>query len=359
MPAFSLVVLAATLALFNAHVVKGKKTPPVTIMPSDSSMAQSTLSYFTGSDYSEVVLQQATDELTGEAMYLYRWESEDPIKHVYLIPPHHIELDDSERDYAEGKDFIISCTPNSVTLKSKHLGFYHMRVVTKKQLGRGRRAIESSSNVILNAGLSSTCGDLCSTVSSCPPDNCDNRTRVNFVCPPYDPCSFISKLGALKVPQVANGNLVVSCTEFVHGVCEKYEENGNKSVDVLWDGHGANGIFCFGPPTQPFDCIYKGSPCYESICRNLKGKVKSLTILACSVAGGAVGAELIQCLADCLGAEVKAYKKNLWAGLDGGGSLVWSTIEGYKEPCVAVPTPTLPYTSTSGTSATPTIRVPY
>ena len=79
MSAFSLVLLAATLALVSAHVVKGK-TPPVTIMPSGSSMAKTTLAYFIGSDYSEVVLQKATDELMGGDVYLYRWESEDPIK---------------------------------------------------------------------------------------------------------------------------------------------------------------------------------------------------------------------------------------------------------------------------------------
>ena len=344
MATFSLMVLIATLALVTAHPKK-HKTPPVTIMPSGSSMAETTLAYFSGSDYREVALEKVASKLTGEDIYRYQQEYEEPIKSVYLIPPHHIQIDGSESDYVEGKDFKISCTSNSVTLESKHLGFYHMRVVVKKKLGRGRRAIEQSINTILNAGMLDTCGGLCQG-GSCSQNSCNNRTKVLFECPPYNECSFIAQdatLNLLELVEIWNANIVANCTEFVAGVCKKYEQNGNQSLDILFQAHGANGIFCFGPPQQPIDCIFKGSPCYQSICENLRGKIKSLTIYACSVAGGDIGAELIQCLADCLDAEVKAYKKDLYlGGSTGGTSLLWATVDGFQEPCVAIPTPPSP-----------------
>ena len=100
MPAFSLVVLVATLVLVSAQMVKDK-TPPVTIMPSGSFMAGTTLAYFSGSNYSAVVLQKVTSEPMGEATHHYHWETEVPIKSVHLIPPHHFQIDGSERHYAE------------------------------------------------------------------------------------------------------------------------------------------------------------------------------------------------------------------------------------------------------------------
>ena len=349
----SVLVWAGIIVLLTMQQAEArKKKPSVIVIRPSSPLASRLLAGFTANQYKEETLQTVTAPQTGEKVYRYRWRSRHPIRKVLVIPPHHIQLNGSERDYIIKRDFTIFCNRRFVSLESKHLGFYHMSVVTSQLAGRGKRAIEVSSNTILNAGMMETCGGMCSS-SSCSSD-CSNRTRVNFECPPYDDCSFISGDATLGLPETMNGTIVNSCNDFVTGVCNKYSNNGNQAVDILVQAHGANGIFCFGPPGGPTECVSKNSSCYNSICNSLRDKIGSLTIYSCSVAGGTQGGTFQQCLANCLNAEVKAYKKTLYLGSTGGASIMWSIVEGFQEPCVVTPTPSSSVTPTATSTTTST-----
>ena len=177
-------------------------------------------------------------------------------------------------------------------LNTTQIRFYYTRVVTKKVHRHGTWVMGCWAEQHHHLQCRNV-GCMQWHVSrewSCSWNNCNNRTNR--------PCWLPHHMSSV------NASIVISCTEFVAGVCSGNEENGNHLVNILFQPHGESGNYCFAPlQTKPFDFIYKESPCYESICDNLRVKIKALTILAHSVAGP----ELIQCLAKCLNAEVKAY----------------------------------------------------
>jgi hypothetical protein len=77
--------------------------------------------------------------------------------------------------------------------------------------------------------------------------------------------------------------------------------NSNGPIDVTLRYHGAPGQIYFNQgevvTTGPL-----GTANFNKMCNKLRGKVRHVTLLSCSVGSGAEGAAFLQALANCLSA---------------------------------------------------------
>ena len=340
----------------------------VIIVPADSLMETELVEQFKNEGYSEVSLQRGEAESRSghlHTVFRYKLKTENPIHAVYIIPPRHFYLNGTVVDYEEGLDFTIRCSRRSVTFVSNRVGYFHVSIVTRvkgvKEDNRGRRSGIAQENMIMSAGMTSSCDNVCT-------ETCTDEgylTRDVIDCPPNNDCNIIShdasiysgSSGTLEQP-IGNATVVKTCDEFINAVCDKFTANGGK-VDVYLDAHGNNGIFVIGEHNGTKEYVTKGSDCYNKICAQLKNKITTLTLFSCSTAGGSSGPTFIQCLANCLNANVKAWKKTLYVtsewNSDNVTSIEWSTARNYTEPCKATPSPSPSVTpSTPTPSPTPT-----
>ena len=294
--------------------------------------------------------------------FRYKLTGRFPISKAYLIVPKHIYINGSEEYFQEFRDFRIRCSRKTVVVESKRVGIFHLSVVRKGR-GRDKRAV-TQSNMILSAGMTSSCDNVCDPKKKeCKTDPCKYLPMDNIECPPNNDCNIISHdasiyniSGVPHTQPIGNAVVVKTCDDFIEAVCEKFNRTGGK-VDVYVDAHGNHGFFVIGMYDGPKEYVYKGSDCYKKICMKLKDKIKTLTLFSCSTAGGVEGPPFLKCLANCLNAKVKAWKKTLYIqaawNTTNISSIVWSTARNYTTPCEATPCPT-PTTTISMNTPTPT-----
>jgi len=342
--------------------VSAKKAPKVIVVPTDSQMESSLVKDFKVQGYSEISLQRTEIGTHGTVRnpFQYRLRTRRAITAVYLIAPKYVYLNGTVTRFEENVDFRIRCSRKSVTVECNRVGFFHLSVFTKKSGRREPRAVTSQENMILSAGMTSSCDNTCKPgAEKCKKVDCDHLPRDTIECPPNNNCNIIShdasiyntSSGPLQQP-VGNGVVVKTCDEFIEAVCDKFDAAGGK-VDVYVDAHGNNGFFVIGEYDGPKEYVTKGSSCYNKICMQLKNKIDTLTLFSCSTAGGADGPTFTQCLANCLNANVKAWKKKLYIEADWNttdvSSIRWSTPRNYTTPCEATPSPSPTPTVTPST----------
>ena len=348
--------------------VSAKKAPKVIVVPTDSQMENSLVTDFKDQGYSEISLQRAELGSHGKVLnpFRYKLKTSRTITAVYLIAPKYVYLNGTVTRFEENVDFVIRCSKRSVILECNRVGFFHLSVLTKTNGRRLQRAI-SQENMILSAGMTSSCDNTCKPgAEKCKVVDCDHLPRDTIECPPNNNCNIIShdasiyntSSGTLQQP-VGNGVVVKTCDEFIEAVCDKFDAAGGK-VNVYFDAHGNNGFFVIGEYDGPKEYVSKGSSCYNKICMELKNKIDTLTLFSCSTAGGTSGPTFMQCLANCLNANVKAWKKKLYIeaawNTTNVTSIRWSTPRNYTTPCEATPSPSPTPTVTPSTpmpSSTP------
>ena len=348
-----------------------RRTPKVIVVHSDSLMENKLVEDFKEQGYSEISLHRVDEDTVTPQLidtpFVYKLKTRRPITGVYLIPPKYVYLNGSVTTYKEHIDFRIRCRRKSITIAFNRVGYFHLSVITARKSKRERRAAFQE-NMILSAGMTSSCDNTCEpNAKECKKEDCDHLPRDTIECPPNNNCNIIShdasiyntSSGPLQQP-VGNGVVVKTCDEFISAVCDKFDAAGMK-VNVYLDAHGNNGFFVIGEYDGAKEYVTKGSTCYNKICMELKDKISTLTLFSCSTAGGTNGPTFMQCLANCLNANVKAWKKKLYIEADWNTtnvtSIRWSTPRNYTTPCEATPSPSPSPTITPSTptsSMTPT-----
>jgi hypothetical protein len=124
--------------------------------------------------------------------------------------------------------------------------------------------------------------------------------------------------GAIGIAaDIINGEVRAgSVADAIQRVNDAYANNGNQPVDVVLVGHGASGVISVGAGTgaDPAKELEDNSQAVQDFIAALKGKVTSLTLKGCSVAGGvdAPGRDhLMERLADGLGVPVYAWDQEI------------------------------------------------
>lgn len=355
--------------IFLYFSVSAKRAPKVIVVPTDSQMESSLVTNFKDEGYSEISLRRAAFGSHGIVRnpFRYKLKTRQKITAVYLIAPKYVYLNGTVTKFVENVDFTLRCRKRSVILECNRVGFFHLSVLTKTSGRRQQRAI-SQENMIISAGMTSSCDNTCKPGDKkCKTVDCDHLPRDTIECPPNNNCNIIShdasiyntSSGPLQQP-IGNGVVVKTCNEFVDAVCDKFDAAGGK-VNVYIDAHGNNGFFVIGEYGGTKEYVSKGSTCYNKICMDLKNKIDTLTLFSCSTAGGTGGPTFMQCLANCLNANVKAWKKKLYIEADWNttdvSSIRWSTPRNYTTPCEATPSPSPTPTVTPSSpmpSSTPT-----
>ena len=352
--------LVLTLVLVLV-AVRAKKTSRVVLVTPDSTVEKDLVTSFKDQGFNEVDMVNMRND---GHHFRYKITTKQPITKAYLILPQYIYLNGSARYFEEFRDFRIFCKRRSVIIESKRVGFIHFSVHTKRNGQRGKRAL-AIENMILNAGMTAGCQNVCdpNMKDTCSKDSSKHLPPATLECPPNNECNIISHdasiysttSGPVAQP-IGNAQVVKTCDEFISAVMDKFAAKGGK-VDVYLDAHGNHGIFAIGVYGGKPELVFKGSACYNKICMQLQNKISTLTLFTCSTAGGATGPPFLQCLADCLSANVKAWKKAVsiqaaWNSTD-VSSIKWSTPRNYSTPCEATPSPS-PSTTPSTPTPTPT-----
>ena len=360
-------VLLVGAVLLVVFCEGARSRPEVTIVSADSDMEGKLVQNFKDEGYSEVSLDRLERRVRSgrlRTFFRYYLKTQNPIDSVYIIPPKFIHLNGTVTDYKEGVDFKIRCRRKVVRILCTRVGYFHVSVITRVNDKRGRRAI-SQENMIMSAGMTSSCDNTCKPdAKKCKKPDCEHLPRDTIECPPNNNCNIIShdasiyntSSGPLQQP-VENGVVVETCDEFISAVCTKFNATGGK-VNVYVDAHGNEGFFVIGEYDGAKEYVYKGSTCYNKICAQLKNKISTLTLFSCSTAGGTDGPTFLQCLANCLNANVKAWKKKLYINAQWNttnvSSIEWSTPRNYTTPCEATPSPSPTPTPTPTPTSTPT-----
>ena len=352
---FAIVLVACT--------IHAKKRAKVYVVPPYSKMEDGIVASFKDEGFDEVSMDDMRSFDTEEYPFRYELKTRRHIKKAYLIAPSLIYLNGTKRFLEEHRDFRIKAGKKTVFVESKHVGFFHLSILSKFKL-RGKRAV-ATSNMILNAGMTGGCENVCDPKKkTCKKDPCKNLPTTNIQCPPNNDCSIISHdasiyniSGKPHVQPQGNATVVKTCDAFIAAVMAKFNKNGGK-VDVYLDAHGNHGLFAIGEYGGSHEIVSKGSACYNKICMQLKNKIKTLTLFTCSTAGGTSGPIFLQCLANCLNAKVKAFKKPVsiqaaW-NTTNVSSIVWSTPRNYSTPCEATPSPSPTTVTPSSNTPTPT-----
>lgn len=362
------IFLVLFYSLFLATCVAAKQSSKIVILRPDSAQETALVDSYKNDGFDEVSMEDMIDR-NGNNLFGYKIKVERPISKVLLIVPKYVYLNGSSKYFEEFKDFRVFCKRRSVVIESREVGFIHVSIVTKVK-GRGKRAV-ASSNMILNAGMTAGCQNVCDPKKkSCSTDPCKHLPPATLECPPNNDCNIIShdasiynSSSGILVQPVGNAVVVKSCDAFIQAVMNKFNKNGGK-VDVYLDAHGNHGLFTIGVFGGNPEIVSKGSTCYSKICMQLRNKIKTLTLFTCSTAGGTSGPGFIQCLANCLGATVKAWKKKVSIQASWNtttvSSIKWSTPRNYSKPCEATPTPTItPSHSTPTPTPNPTFTSTY
>ncbi|XP_064382409.1 uncharacterized protein LOC135331245 [Halichondria panicea] len=347
-------------------VVEAKKTSRLVLVSPDSTMEKDLVSSFKEQGFDEVDMINMRD-YGNEFQFRYKIITKQPIWKAYLILPQYVYLNGSVRYFEEFRDFRIFCKRRSVIIESKRVGLFHVSVLTKRNGQRGKRAL-AVDNMILNAGMTTGCQNVCDAKKkTCPKESSKHLPPATLECPPNNECNIISHdasiyntSSGIVVQPIGNAQVVKTCDEFIKVVMDKFAAKGGK-VAVYLDAHGNHGIFAIGVYGGKPELVFKGSACYNKMCMELKDKISTLTLFTCSTAGGTTGPPFLQCLANCLNANVKAWKKAVsiqaaWNTTD-VTSIKWSTPRNYSTPCEANPSPS-PSITPSTPTPTPTPSTP-
>ena len=314
--------------------------PNITIVQPESQLEQDLVQQITLSGCSEVTLE-AVVLPSGAKIYHYTVNSNVVITAVFLIPPQWDYLNGTVTVYIEGIDYFITATSHTISLEFVFPGFFVLSFNT----------ITSQENVKINVGMRASCDNICEDNEACHIDD-DGIIYDSIPCPVNNECTLISHEVTMEIDNktkeiiflpVDNATVVETCNQFIEAVCNKFVAKGGK-VNVDFDGHGNNGRFDIGRFNESdYVNVTKGSDCYNKICQELKNKIETLTLFACSTAGGERGPVFLQCLANCLNATVKAWKRDLYIHAytteptTDVESNVWCTQRGFTVPVVKRP----------------------
>ena len=337
--------LAIVLLWSLVEAMKKKKKSNVELVFHNSEMENEIIASFKNEGFEEIDMEEKERKAFP---FKYKSKGKDPILKAYLIVPKHTYTNGTEEYFQEDRDFRIKVSKKTLTFESRRVGYFHLSV-ERQQKGKGKsKQLQTiiRINVILNAGMIEACEDV-----SCG-DTCNKAsTRDTIDCPVNNECNIITddaskwrdKLtGRVYSQPIGDAVLVATCDVFIDTVINKFNTKGGK-VDINLDAHGFNGGFVIGHFEGPEDIVRKGSDCYNKICRQLKDKIKTLTLFACSTAGGIDGPPFLKCLANCLNARVRGWKKILYIralwNSDSVDGNVWSTATNFTEPLDVTPCP--------------------